>query len=336
MDRPEDGNDRRSMANNRARLKCRRCPKDAGFSFLKYYPSQGWYLNRSENKLAAELDAWLDTHKHGELFGAHLYLELETMGREDMSFAREALLGEISRLEKEIEEKRAIQRKLQDDRTNANTEILNQNEQVRKMSERVRELKKEVDKMPFPFGAWVGWRTPWIDRDKVIEIHLDKNTWDQILECMPPEAHFQPVVNSLEDANKRILELRTPGGRQVWFEDDRQHYGETKKVETATGMVDDSGPMSALGRSVRRKIDREMQEAANPVPKPSPSGAIEALREEMASCAKRAAEFGLEYNDRAVKSRIISTQMAEYFSKRAKEFEKLKRLETVINILEGK
>ena len=60
-------------------LRCRTCP-DAKFFVAKYYPSQGWYINREEDGLQAfgdDLNQWLDEHKHGTMWGSEIYLEKE-------------------------------------------------------------------------------------------------------------------------------------------------------------------------------------------------------------------------------------------------------------------
>ena len=62
-------------------LVCTVCP-DARFNLAKYYPSQGWYINRDaegQARFGADLNAWLDTHKHGSLFGTEIEFRLETM-----------------------------------------------------------------------------------------------------------------------------------------------------------------------------------------------------------------------------------------------------------------
>ncbi len=66
------------MANNRMFLRCSEC--DEQFFVAKYYPSQGWYLNRSDEQLqefGPDLDRWLDLHKHGSMFGVEIHLLLE-------------------------------------------------------------------------------------------------------------------------------------------------------------------------------------------------------------------------------------------------------------------
>jgi hypothetical protein len=72
------------VANNRMVLACTECvnnpattPEDCFFYLLKYYPSTGWYVVRGEEQLpqfAAELNVWLDKHKHGSLLGEYLLL----------------------------------------------------------------------------------------------------------------------------------------------------------------------------------------------------------------------------------------------------------------------
>lgn len=48
------------MANNRLYLVCKRCEGDR-FAFAKYFPSSGYYTNRTDNK---SLNDWLDKHLH--------------------------------------------------------------------------------------------------------------------------------------------------------------------------------------------------------------------------------------------------------------------------------
>lgn len=70
------------MANNRMYLQCTapEC-KDADKFFLgKYYPSQGWYINREGDRrryMGEDLDQWLDQHKHYSLFGHEIVLVYE-------------------------------------------------------------------------------------------------------------------------------------------------------------------------------------------------------------------------------------------------------------------
>lgn len=75
------------MANNRVRLICRVCttagahPLIAGFPLAKYYPSIGWYINRSFWKLFSfgwDLNRWLSTHHHTQtMFGWEIGVEFE-------------------------------------------------------------------------------------------------------------------------------------------------------------------------------------------------------------------------------------------------------------------
>lgn len=59
------------MANNRIALVCTYCPagsRHSRFPLFKYYPSQGWYINREADRLAMfgpDVNAWLDQHRHG-------------------------------------------------------------------------------------------------------------------------------------------------------------------------------------------------------------------------------------------------------------------------------
>ena len=71
------------MANNRLTLRCSICdPLPCSyFGLVKYYPSTGWYINRSWWRrwwLGRDLDRWLDQHRHGKtMWGAHIYCERE-------------------------------------------------------------------------------------------------------------------------------------------------------------------------------------------------------------------------------------------------------------------
>lgn len=70
------------MANNRMYLLCVPCTlaegvsiQDARFYLAKYYPNTGWYCSRDPvEKLGYELNAWLDKHKHGSMFGEDITL----------------------------------------------------------------------------------------------------------------------------------------------------------------------------------------------------------------------------------------------------------------------
>lgn len=66
------------MANNRMRLVCRACQES--FPLAKYYPSEGWYINREDSQLAqfgSDLSLWLDQHKHYSVFGNEIGLEFD-------------------------------------------------------------------------------------------------------------------------------------------------------------------------------------------------------------------------------------------------------------------
>jgi len=77
------------MANNRLYLCCTICADDPEKSFdeacryfLKYYPSSGWYVPSEmvrkpdgvEVSRITSLNEWLDTHKHGTMYGQYLTL----------------------------------------------------------------------------------------------------------------------------------------------------------------------------------------------------------------------------------------------------------------------
>jgi len=70
------------MANNRMYLRCTVCDPEglATFQLAKYYPSQGWYINRDEAGVTLyghDFNTWLDQHVHRSLWGPEIVLERE-------------------------------------------------------------------------------------------------------------------------------------------------------------------------------------------------------------------------------------------------------------------
>lgn len=79
------------MANNRMQLVCTTCraenePLDVvRFPLWKYYPSQGWYINRDAEGIARfgdDVNRWLDQHIHGSMWGTDIIVEYETAPKE--------------------------------------------------------------------------------------------------------------------------------------------------------------------------------------------------------------------------------------------------------------
>ena len=88
------------MANNRMYLYCERCgededtPAEACLFFLaKYYPSQGWYTRSTSGPFDDALNAWLDTHQHGDMFGEFIRLLYEGQFSEHAVTKRVILKG---------------------------------------------------------------------------------------------------------------------------------------------------------------------------------------------------------------------------------------------------
>lgn len=50
------------MANNRMYLQCTVCQEEVYLA--KWFPSQGWYFNKSKEEMGTDLDRFLDRHDH--------------------------------------------------------------------------------------------------------------------------------------------------------------------------------------------------------------------------------------------------------------------------------
>jgi len=48
--------------------------EDCFYNFMKYYPTTGWYVTRTEE----ELNEFLDKHRHGSLLGEYFQLYPES------------------------------------------------------------------------------------------------------------------------------------------------------------------------------------------------------------------------------------------------------------------